>query len=51
MQGTTAKAKGRSDGFSNFDGLVQHRIEMTLRCAPVISILWSLGIGFNIKVV
>jgi len=37
------KAKGRRDDFGNFDGLVQQRIEMTLRCAPVISILWWLG--------
>ena len=28
--GTGAKAKGRSGGFSNFGGLVQPRIEMTL---------------------
>ena len=38
------KAKVRRDSFSDFDGLVQQRIEMTLRCAPVISILWGLGI-------
>ena len=43
-QGTGAKAKGRSGGFSNFGGLVQPRMEMTLRCAPVISILCRLGI-------
>ena len=39
------KAKGRRDRFSNFDGLVQPRIEMTLRCAPVISILFLGGGG------
>ena len=39
-QGTTAKAKGRRGGFSNFDGLVQQRIESALRCAPANSILW-----------
>ena len=38
-----AKAKGKSDNFSNFDGLVQQRIGLTLRCAPVDSILWWLG--------
>ena len=42
-QGTTAKAKGRRGDFSNFDGLVQQRIESALRCAPANSILWWLG--------
>ena len=48
--GTGAKAKGRSGGFSNFGGLVQPRIEMTLRCAPVISILCRLGIMSETKI-
>jgi len=43
------KAKGRRDDFGNFDGLVQQRIEMTLRCAPVISILWWLGSMVNLS--
>ena len=41
--GTAGKAKGRQDNFTNFDGLVQPRMELTLRCAPVNSILWGLG--------
>ena len=41
--GTAGKVKGRQDDFTNFDGLVQPRMELTLRCAPVNSILWGLG--------
>ena len=50
-QGTEEKAKGSRDDFSNFDGLVHQRIGMTLRCAPVISILWWLGghLIFNLR--
>ena len=40
---TGPKAKGRRDDFRTFDGLVQPRMELTLRCAPVNSILWILG--------
>jgi hypothetical protein len=47
-QGTGGKAKGRSDRFRNFDGLVQQRMDLTLRFAPVNSILWWLGVWFNI---
>ena len=41
--GWAGKTKGKEDNFRKTSGLVQPRIEMTLRCAPVISILWGLG--------
>jgi hypothetical protein len=43
------KSKRQGDGFKTFDGLDQQRIEMTLRCAPVISIRWWLSISFISK--
>jgi hypothetical protein len=43
-QETGPKAKGKRVVFRTFDGLVQHRIESALRCAPANSILWRLGI-------
>ena len=50
-RGKKQKAGGTSSELSTglprepqaFTGLVQHRMELTLRCAPVNSILWILG--------
>ena len=37
-------AKDTKDDFTECDGLVQPRMELTLRCAPINSILWGLGV-------
>jgi hypothetical protein len=40
---TERKPKGKNHNVRNFDGTIQPRMELTLRCAPVNSILWWLG--------
>jgi hypothetical protein len=37
------KSKRQEDGFKTFDGRVQHGMDLTLRCAPVVSILWGVS--------
>ena len=41
---TGPKANGRRTDFRTFDGLVQHRMDLTLRFAPANSILWIICI-------
>jgi hypothetical protein len=41
--GNRGKKQKAGDHFSHFDGRVQPRMDLTLRCAPVNAILWWLG--------